>query len=58
MIGRIFKAFFKIAFVAGLLSAVLAVVCYFTDRQSDYIEIYNDEDDYYDAEDEDENSAL
>ncbi|MDL2324845.1 hypothetical protein LJC61_06835 [Ruminococcaceae bacterium OttesenSCG-928-A16] len=54
MIKNFFQALLKIAFIAGLVSAVLAVVYYFTDKQNDYIEIYNDtddEDDFDDGED-------
>lgn len=50
MIKNILKLFCKLVVVASIVSAVLGVIYYFSDRKNDYIEIYNDDYDY-DADD-------
>lgn len=44
MIKALFKLILKIALTLGAIGAVLVAIFYISDRQTDYIEIYNDED--------------
>ena len=38
------KVFFKVLLALGAVFAVFAALSYFDNQQSDYVEIYNDED--------------
>lgn len=43
MIGRFIKTLFKIGLTITAIFAVVAAVFYFTEQQTDYIEVYNDD---------------
>lgn len=45
MFKAIFKILFKLVLAAGAVFAVFSLLQYFNNQQSDYIEIYNDNDD-------------